>query len=273
VKAIVKRLSYPVIIKPVLSTSWLKPEIISIIRESSFGGTPKVALCRDAEQLIQTYDKIAAYDPRMVIQEIIPGEDKRLVYFCFYLDRQSKPLASFAGRKLRVFPVGFGSATYVKSFRDPELEAVSLKLLTGTRYQGLGGVEFKKDPRDEKYKIIEFNARFGMWDTLGIRCGIDLPYIAYCDALGLPFKAHHHYREEIMWIDFQRDIRAFFIYRKRGQLNLKSWLRSLKGEKDWATYSRDDWKPALVATARLFEDAWSRVKKMLRVVVSSGARA
>ena len=30
-----------------------------------------------------------------------------------YLDRQSRPLAVFAGRKLRVVPTGFGSASYV----------------------------------------------------------------------------------------------------------------------------------------------------------------
>jgi len=84
--------------------------------------------------------------------------------------------------------------------------------------------------------------------------------------------SYHHYREGILWVDSQRDIRAFFIYRNRGQLNLKSWLKSLKGEKDLGDYSRDDWKPALVATARLFGDAWSRVRKKVRFMNSSGAR-
>jgi D-aspartate ligase len=259
-------LDYPVILKPVLSTSWLRPEIISLLRDDPLSGPPKVALCRNAEELLQTYRKISVYDSQIIVQEVIPGEDERLTYFCFYLNRQSIPLAFFAGRKLRVLPVGFGSASYVRSFRDPELEEISFKLLSGASYQGLGGIEFKKDPRDERYKLIEFNARFGMWDALSTRCGIDIPYIAYCDALGWPAKAQHDYRENVIWVDLQRDIRAFVIYRRRKQLSFGDWLRSLRGEKDWAVYSRDDWKPALVATTKLLERPWSRVKRVFRFV-------
>ncbi len=245
-------LPFPVILKPVFSPSWLRPEIITMLRDGALSGPPKVALCRSFEELSDTYRKLSAYDSRMIVQEVIPGEDRRLVYFCFYLDRQSNPLATFAGEKLRVLPVGFGSASYVRSFHDPDLEQVSLRLLREAHYQGLGGVEFKKDPRDECYKLIEFNARLGMWDCLGMRCGVDIPYVAYRDALGLPVEPQRGYRAGVLWIDFQRDVRAFLIYRQRGQLTLVQWLRSLAGEKDWAIYSGDDWKPALLAFFELF---------------------
>jgi len=260
VERIADGLRYPLIIKPVFSPSWLDPEIIEMLREGPLGGFPKVAVCQSAEELLETHRKIARYDPCMIFQEIIPGEDERLVYFCFYLDRQSRPLAIFAGRKERVLPVGFGSATYVRSFRDPELEKISYQLLSGIRYQGLGGVEFKKDPRDEQYKLIEFNARYGLWDSLSIRCGIDAPYIAYRDALGLPVDAQSDYREGVLWIDSQRDLRASMIYNRRGQLKFGDWLRSLRGEKDWAIYAPDDWKPALVALGILAKVVWTAIK-------------
>ena len=147
----------------------------------------------------------------MIVQEVIPGEDERLAYCCFYVDRGRRPLAVFAGRKLRILPVQFGSATYVRSFHDPDLERVSLKLLSGTGYQGLGGVEFKKDSRDERYKLIEFNARFGLWDALAVRCGIDIPHMAYQDALERPVEPRTAYRDDVIWLDSQRDIRAFLI--------------------------------------------------------------
>jgi predicted ATP-grasp superfamily ATP-dependent carboligase len=262
-EALSEVLAYPVILKPMFSTSWLNPEIVSMLRDSPLSNPPKVALCQDAESLIHTYRKIAAYDPNMVIQEVIGGEDERLAYCCFYLDRESRPLAIFSGRKLRILPVGFGSATYVRSVHDRELEEVSLRLLEGVRYQGLGGVEFKKDPRDEQYKLIEFNARFGLWDTLSIRCGIDIPYIAYCDALDQPVQAQFEYREEIGWVDMQRDVRAFLIYRQRQQLRLGDWLRTLQGEKEWSTYARDDWKPAAVEMLKLFERPWSSIKQRI----------
>jgi D-aspartate ligase len=261
-EALASRFPYPVILKPAFSTSWLRSEIVSMLRDSPLSNPPKVALCRDSEELLTTYRRIAAYDPRMIVQEVIPGEDERLAYFCFYLDRQSQPLAIFAGRKLRVLPVGFGSATYVRSVHDEDLEEISLKLLFGSKYQGLGGVEFKRDPRDEQYKLIEFNARFGLWDALSIRCGIDIPYIAYCDAQGLPVRAQHQYREGVIWVDFQRDVRAFLIYHQRQQLRLVDWLRTLRGEKDWAVYSRDDWRPGVVATMQLLERPLSGIKKV-----------
>jgi len=260
-EALADQLPYPVILKPAFSTSWLREEIVSMLRDSPLSNPPKVALCRNREQLVQTYRRIAVYDPRMIVQEVIPGEDERLLYCCFYLNRHSQPLALFSGRKLRVLPVGFGSATYVRSIHDQGLEEVSLRLLSGAKYQGLGGVEFKQDSRDDQFKLIEFNARFGMWDSLSIRCGIDIPYIAYCDAQGLPVPDQREYRDGVLWVDLQRDVRAFLIYRQRQHLGLGQWLRSLRGEKDWATYRRDDWKPAAISTIQLFERPWSSIKR------------
>lgn len=244
---------FPVILKPVFSPSWLNPEIISMLRTESLSGPAKVVLCRTVDELTQTYAKLASYDGRVIVQEVIPGEDSDLVYICFYLNRRSEPLAIFAGRKLRVLPVGFGSATYVCSFRDPALEHMALKLLEGTRYQGLGGIEFKKDPRDGCYKLIEFNVRLGMWDFLGARCGIDIPYIAYCDALGETVAPQRSYRPGVFWIDFQRDLRAFLIYRRQGKLSLGKWFKSLWVEMEEAVYSPDDPKPAIVSMFHLLK--------------------
>jgi len=256
-------LSYPVILKPVFSPSWLRDEIISLLRTSFLSGLQKVVYCQDPQVLLDSYSKIAIYDPNMIIEEVIPGEDERLTYYCFYLDRRSRRLAGFAGRKLRILPIGFGSATFVRSYHDPELEEISQKLLTAIKYQGLGGIEFKRDPRDEKYKLIEFNARFGMWDSLSIRCGIDIPYIAYCDALGRQVDPLSSYRENVLWIDFKRDVRAFIILNRRKQLSFKDWLKSYAGEKEWAFYSPDDWKPALISLGKLLKHPWESIKRRL----------
>jgi predicted ATP-grasp superfamily ATP-dependent carboligase len=260
-EAIAGQLPYPVIIKPVISPSWLRPEIIKLLRDNPLSGPPKVVFCPGPETLLQNYRKVTSYDSRVIIQEVIPGEDDCLVYFCFYLDRQNKPLATFAGRKLRLLPVGFGSASYVRSFYDQELEEISLQLLHGVAYKGLGGIEFKKDPRDGKYKLIEFNARFGMWDALSVHCGVDIPYISYSDAIGQRVEAQRQYQENIAWFDLQRDIRAFVIYRSQRKLTFVQWLRTFRGEKDWSVYAADDWKPALYSLYTLLERPKAKIKK------------
>lgn len=263
IEQVADRLPFPVILKPIFSPSWLIPEIMSMLRDGPLSGPPKVALCTSLDELRATYRKLSPYDSRMVIQEVIPGDGSRLVYYCFYLDRQSRPLATFAGEKFRVLPVGFGSATYVRSFHDPELDEVSLRLLSATGYKGLGGVEFKKDPRDDRYKLIEFNTRLGLWDCFGKRCGVDIPYTAYCDALERPVAPQRTYREGLFWVDFQRDVRAFLILRQRGQLGWIAWLRSLGGVREEAIFSWDDWRPALVALAQLFQRPLNFIRSRL----------
>lgn len=254
-------LTFPVILKPIFSNSWLLPEIVSLLKDHPLSNPPKVALCNNAQELRSKYREIAKYDPRMIIQEVIPGEDWRLYYACFYLNRDSKVLAFFAGQKLRTLPVGFGSGTYVRSIDDKDLRELSIKLLHGSQYKGLGGVEFKKDPRDGNFKLIEFNARFGLWDSLSIKCGVDLPYIAYRDALHLPVDSKQiEYRKEVFWIDFERDFRAFLIYRKQGLITFWEWIKSFRGELMWSVFSITDIKPSVISIASIYDRVIARLQ-------------
>ena len=51
-------------------------------------------------------------------------------------------------------------------------------------FHGISQVEFKRDPRDGRYKLMEINPRLWQWHGLAAACGVDLPRIAYCDLLG-----------------------------------------------------------------------------------------
>jgi D-aspartate ligase len=250
---------FPAILKPTESTYWHSREITQLLRKGLFEGRAKVILCHSPEELVSAYEQIAAYDPRMIVQEVIPGEDDRLVYAPFYLNRDSVPLGYFSGRKHRVIPTGFGSASFVETYSDPVLKELVFRILTSVGYQGLGGLEFKQDPRDGQYKLIEFNTRFGMWDGLGVRCGVDLPYISYLDALHLPVESQFEFRTGVKWVDWQRDLRAFIDYRRKGLLTFGQWRRTWSGQKMFAIYSREDWKPGVSFTFQLFGSLWSRL--------------
>ena len=246
------QLEFPMIIKPTESLYWHKPEIAEMLRASALSGHAKVVLCKDKNELLNNYRKIAAYDDRMIVQEVLPGEDSQLVYFASYTNRNSETVAYFAGRKIRIIPVGFGSASYVQTMCDPELISLSLRLLYGVKYQGPSGIEFKYDSRDHRYKLVEVNARFGMWDGLSTKIGIDLPYVAYRDAIGQPLEPRHSYPEGVIWVDYFRDLRAFLAYHKMGKISLGEWLRSLRGDKMVATFSWDDPSPLIFTGLNLF---------------------
>ena len=259
IERVAAKLQYPVILKPGESPQWHDKRIEKELRQGLLEGRAKVIQCKNASELRDAYSWLANLNPELVIQEVIPGEDSRLVYVSFYMDRASRPMAIFAGRKERVIPIGFGSASFVHSLEDEELVQAGLHIFENTRYRGLGGIEFKKDPRDEIYKLIEVNTRFGMWDGLGEKCGVDIAYIAYCDALGIPVEPRLSYRPGVIWIDWQRDLRAIIAYHRKGELTWRAWLTSLRGEKMWAIYSSSDPWPGFFFTLRLIRILFTRL--------------
>lgn len=242
---IASKISYPCIIKPIKSNSWHQESIQKII-----GDNTKVILAQNRNELLSSYSKVAAYDPNVIISEVIPGDDSELFYFVFYMSSDHQLLGRFSGRKCRVIPIHFGSASFVESVSVQELDELSISFLRKLRYTGLGGIEFKRDPRDGKFKLIEFNARYGLWDALGARCGVDTAYIAYCDAIGERVTRKFEYRIGVKWVSIYRDTKAFLAYRKEGLITLLSWLRSFRGEKQWAVFAWDDIKPFFTSSGR-----------------------
>jgi D-aspartate ligase len=65
-----------------------------------------------------------------------------------------------ASRWLRQHPHEFGRAsTLVETIELAALEELSEKLLKAINYYGLVEVEYKPDPRDGQFKLLDINAR------------------------------------------------------------------------------------------------------------------
>lgn len=257
-EAVEGRLRYPVLIKPVYSASWYRAGMVERI------GNVKVIVAENGEELRRGYGLVAPLDPQVVLQELIPGEDSRLYYTCGYYGADGNLEAIFAGQKLRVTPAHFGSASFVTSVRDDRLVEATRRLLEPLGYQGLFGVEFKLDPRDGEYKVIEVNVRWGLWDGLSRRCGLDLGYLAYARLAGLPFQPAAAYRTGVRWISLHRDLDAFQEYRREGALSTWDWIKSLPGETEHATFAWDDPVPGLVElngiVRQKLHGAWNRLR-------------
>lgn len=257
-------LAFPVILKPTESHAWKATPLVELL-----GVGTKIVHCADRDELLAHYGRIAAHDAGLIVQEFIPGDDRNLVYACFYIGRDGTPLGLFQGRKCRVLPPQSGSASYVESMQDPRLTEVCLKLLRGVDYRGLGGLEFKLDPRDDTYKLIEFNVRFGLWDSLGARCGVNLALMAYRDALGLPVEARLSHRRGMKWVSIQRDLSAFKLYRRYHGMRTMDWLRTLWGEKMWAVFAWDDLAPFLQSAPSY---VWERLAPRLGLGARNGTQ-
>ena len=134
------------------------------------------------DELAGAWQRAKPYDP--LVWEFIPGGDDELYTLGSYLDRQGRALGVFCGRKRLQDPPRVGNARVAESVWVDEVVEQGLALLRGLGYHGVSQVEFKRDPRDGVFKLIEVNPRLWQWHSLAERCGVNLPLIAYRDLVG-----------------------------------------------------------------------------------------
>jgi predicted ATP-grasp superfamily ATP-dependent carboligase len=114
-----------------------------------------------------------------LLQEYVPGE---IVDACLLFCR-GKPRAGLTQRRILMAPAEGGLGTYNETTRDPELMEQAVALLGALDWHGPAQVEFKRDARDGRLRLMEVNPRF--WGTLdlSIQAGIDFPYLTALAAL------------------------------------------------------------------------------------------
>jgi predicted ATP-grasp superfamily ATP-dependent carboligase len=138
--------------------------------------------CESRAELDAALERAAPYDP--LVQEFIPGGDDELYSLGSYLSPSGEALGLFCGRKLRQTPPGVGTCRVGESVWVDEVVEQGLRYLRGLGLYGISQVEFKRDPRDGTFKLMEVNPRLWQWHGLAAACGVDLPRIAYDDLRG-----------------------------------------------------------------------------------------
>jgi D-aspartate ligase len=138
--------------------------------------------CDTPAELEQALAHTEEFGP--IVQELVPGGDDALYTVGSYLDADGNALGVFCGRKLRQTPPGIGTCRVGEAVWVPEVVDAALTLLRAFGYRGVSQVEFKRDARDGRYKLMEINARLWQWHGLASACGVDLPVIAYRDLTG-----------------------------------------------------------------------------------------
>ena len=163
--AAAEELTYPVLVKPSEPVGFRQRFRRQAIR------------CATAREVEEAYAQAEPFEP--MVQEVIPGGDDELYSLGAYLDESLEPLGLFCGRKLRQTPRGIGTARVGEAVWVQEVVDAGLATLRALGCHGLSQVEFKRDSRDGRYKLMEVNPRLWQWHALATACGVDLPVIAY----------------------------------------------------------------------------------------------
>lgn len=210
----------------------------------------KVFEVSSSQELLSYYHTLSRLHPEFLIQEVIPGPDSALAFSLTFFDGQ-RSLGMFTGRKLRQFPPLYGTSCMAESRWHPWVAEETLRLLRALGYQGYGSVEFKWDPRDECFKIIELTPRTWFPHGLSTACGMNLPYLMYRYVLGLPVEEQRGFVEGLKWIHEERDLLSALRMWRQGKLGPCEWLSSYQGRRAYALAAWDDPGPIFAAMLRL----------------------
>ena len=245
---------YPCILKPLL-----------IHRARSFLRGGKLIVVNDRHQFITGVSTIPRESGEWLVQEIIPGPESEITLFGGYIDASGGSVEAFTGRKLRQYPIGFGSASLVSSEPCEETRSLSERFLAEIGFRGVCGSEFKRDPRDGILKIIEINPRPTLWFQITHDAGLRVVEAACRDLAELAFAPSRRPQDDkVRWRYLAKDVVSKFSYSRHGTrfiLPAPVIPRAAASTRSWPVFSwRDPW-PALVEPLLFTAKAWDRRRR------------
>jgi D-aspartate ligase len=241
---------YPAILKPAINHHFFPQTNI------------KALPVENSSELRRAFAQMSRYIPpeEILVQERIPGGGENQFSYCAVC-KHGRAYASLVARRRRQYPVDFGNAsTFVETTIQPVVEAAGARFLESIGFDGLVEVEFKHDPRDGQYKILDVNPRTWGWHTLGKAAGMDFAYLLWRQAVGLPVAAVST-SFKAAWI---REMTDFIAIAKSSNrvAELKRLLRALRsGKLTSATFSLTDPLPFFAEFALWISSGLSRQKK------------
>jgi predicted ATP-grasp superfamily ATP-dependent carboligase len=250
--------SYPCVVKPAYSHLWRRYWLRGV--------TPawlKAVEVATSQDLLATFAAMSKGGVPLLVQERVAGGEDLLYALYTYLDRSSEPLAAFVRRKRRQWPPRYGNGSYAVSCRQDDVAALGLSLLQGIGYQGLANVEFKWDATDGAFKLIEVNVRSASQIALPLAAGVDLPYLAYQDALGERPPAVRTYAIGRTWIDGIADFAANATAPRAERVGWLTWAWDALRANSHAHFAVDDPMPFVTHASSTAAWALSRLPRRL----------
>jgi predicted ATP-grasp superfamily ATP-dependent carboligase len=217
------------------------------VKENFFYATgAKAWRANTTAELHSLFEKATRQIPHeeVLLQEIVPGDGETQFSYCAFF-RDGAAHNVLMARRARQHPREFGrAATYVESVDVPVVEELSERFLKAINYYGLVEVEFKRDPRDGKYKLLDVNARTWGFHSLGAAAGVDFPYILFADQLGRPPEPSRG-KPEVGWMRLVTDVPVVLSEVLHGRGSSLAYFRSLRRTRVEAVFSREDPLPSL----------------------------
>jgi len=180
----------------------IKPNSHSPAYLSSFQKAYRVETKAEARLLCE---RVMNAVGEVIVQEWIEGANDS-IYFCLCYMGQPEPVV-FTGRKGRSWPpqTGITASCWAAPEVAPELEELTINFFRSVGVtSGFASMEYKRDQRNGRFLMVEPTVgRTDGQEEISALCGINLCYVGYCDAAGLPqprlvLDPTHVWRDELL---------------------------------------------------------------------------
>jgi D-aspartate ligase len=241
-------ISYPVVVKPQVSAAFWE----------CFG--KKLLVVVSPLELVAAIDQIERAGLAADVFDLVPGPDHEFYNYTVYLDRQGQPAAEFAFRKLRKAPPFFGVARAAEPANVPELREPTIELLRRIGWRGVASAEYKRDPRDGRFKLMEINGRCYLSHALATRCGVNYPLLIWQE---------HARRQRVSatsngwrgtWLHLHADLLYTAVQERGSDWNWREFIRGYTGPWIDAVWSAADPVPFLAQCSGTLQKAAREVR-------------
>jgi predicted ATP-grasp superfamily ATP-dependent carboligase len=215
---------------------------------------------RSRAEALAAFERAERAGLEVLLQEYVPGPPDGHYYVDAFVDGAGRTLARFARRRLRM-DAPFANSSYLRSLPPDQARgaiAVMDRLVAALApVRGILSAEFKLDPRDGEFRLIEVNARAWKHIEFAATSGVNICKLAYDDALGVRNEPVASYDGGAFCADRYHDLRPCLELYRRGELSLGGWARSWLAAKG-PVASADDPLPALAYFGELVTGAARR---------------
>jgi D-aspartate ligase len=211
-----------VLVKPSAKLDWHHTALC----QKLFGGDGKARIFASGAEAA-AHPLVVEHHRQLTFQEYIAGDDPDHWSYHGFADESGHVIASFIGRKIRTFPAGSGESAFIELAHDDSLEALGRDIALRCPLRGFFKMDFKRDPSDGRWHLLEINARASLWLNVAAANGVNLARVAYDYLVDGRAPAAVRGSTRYRWLSFALDRRAFAELAQRGELGLGAWVASI----------------------------------------------
>lgn len=228
-----RRVGYPLVAK--LAMPWLARP----------GAAPRsTTVVHRRDELDRAYRDCAEQPgPGLMLQEFLPRCPDQDYFFHAYCDARSRCTPGFVGIKERSYPAQAGLTSLGRWVHHAALHEQAAELIARLGFRGIADLDYRLDPRDGRFKLLDFNPRLGaQFRLFRDSGGLDVVVAAHLDLTGRPVPQGVPLPGRSFLVENYDPIAAFG-HCRQGELTLSSWAASLRRVDETAWFARDDLAP------------------------------